>query len=583
MTRRLRGPRDERGYAGVVVGLFATLLMLPLCAVAVDLGRMYLEAQRVQNAADAGAMAGVTFLPDDFDKAKAAAIEAAARNGFPNSGDSRVSVTLGSKPTQLRVTVKRTLHNAFASGFGVSKADVARHATADYNGPAPMGSPCNTFANEPMPGRAESAFAGQQWTVSEGGAACSAKPSFWAAIAGPSTPKANGDGVMTRTCASGTSGCSGTTNQEFRADGYYYAVRVAGSAVGTPVTIQLFDPAWVEVGDKCNESPSSVSGFALRDDMNPYTGDGNTRYSRSDSSDFCTGDVLNGGSTPLVTSFGLRAPTDSYNPRVATPMTSCAKQFRGYVKGDVTHRTLRQKANDGTDNPSYSEPLARVFRQWVSLCTFTPDTAGTYYLQVRTNVAFDATHESVPGVSTGSTEVFRSGDDTSVTTNGNNRFAVRAVGGGRTGVTISGLDQMGLYANSPATNAEFNLVRVVPATATKTLIVTFFDVGDADQAGTITVRAPLDSNISGDIPGCTGSGVVNGSLGTSCRLTNVSSGSGWNGKTQTVRVPIPASYTCNSTKAGGCWFRLGMSFPGGVNDTTTWSARVEGDPVRLIE
>lgn len=582
MTTRPRR-RDERGYAGVVVALFVSLLMLPLCAVAIDLGRIHLEGQRLQNAADAAAMAGVTFLPDDFAKARDAAIEAARRNGYPAASGTTVDVQLGSKPTQLRVSVGRVLDNSFAAGFGIATADVVRRATADYNAPAPMGSPCNTFANESLPGASETTFVGYQWTVSEGGAACSPRPNFWAAIAGPATPKANGDGVMTRTCASGNSGCSGTTNLEFRPDGYYYTVKVADGAVGTPVTLQLFDPAWVEVGDTCTDAPTGVSGYALRDDMNDFTKDGTTRYKTGSASDFCTGDVLNGGTEPVVTSFGLRAPTDTYNPRNGAPMRDCAKQFRGYRKSAVTARTLRQKADNGTANTTYAPALARVFRQWVSLCTFVPDSAGTYYLQVRTNVAFDTSGETVTGISTGSDTVFRAGDDTSIQSNGNNRFAMRAVGSGRAGVTIAGLDEMGLYANYPAANTEFNLVRVVPAAATKTLIVTFFDVGDATKPGTIKVLPPLDSNITGDIPGCTGSGVVTGSLGTTCRLTNVSSGSGWNGRTQTVRVPIPSSYSCTSTKPGGCWFRLAMNFPDAINDTTTWSARVEGDPVRLIE
>jgi hypothetical protein len=50
-------------------------------------------------------------------------------------------------------------------------------------------------------------------------------------------------------------------------------------------------------------------------------------------------------------------------------------------------------------------------------------------------------------------------------------------------------------------------------------------------------------------------------------------------------VPIPSTYTCHFNGTGGCWFRLNVTFGGGadVNDTTTWTAYVSGDPVRLIE
>ena len=36
--------------------------------------------------------------------------------------------------------------------FGFDRTTIARSAVADYNGPAPMGSPCNTFGNEPSSG-----------------------------------------------------------------------------------------------------------------------------------------------------------------------------------------------------------------------------------------------------------------------------------------------------------------------------------------------------------------------------------------------------------------------------------------------
>ncbi len=101
---------------------FAAALMMPLCAISVDVSRWYVEVQRVQNAADAAAMAGVTYLPDDFASAKATAITVAGRNGYPNSGSSAVSVSIGDKPTQLVVTISSTIGNAFGTAFGVGPA-----------------------------------------------------------------------------------------------------------------------------------------------------------------------------------------------------------------------------------------------------------------------------------------------------------------------------------------------------------------------------------------------------------------------------------------------------------------------------
>ena len=64
----------------------SAFLMMPLCALSVDVARWYVEVQRIQNAADAAATAGVTYLPDDFAAAQSTAIAVAARNGFPNGG-----------------------------------------------------------------------------------------------------------------------------------------------------------------------------------------------------------------------------------------------------------------------------------------------------------------------------------------------------------------------------------------------------------------------------------------------------------------------------------------------------------------
>ena len=59
----------------------------------------------------------------------------------------------------------------------------------------------------------------------------------------------------------------------------------------------------------------------------------------------------------------------------------------------------------------------------------------------------------------------------------------------------------------------------------------------------------------------------------------------YNGQWVTFEVPIPADYDCDDTDPLGCWTRLRFAYPVGTNvtDTTTWSAFMVGDPVRLIE
>jgi hypothetical protein len=60
--------------------------------------------------------------------------------------------------------------------------------------------------------------------------------------------------------------------------------------------------------------------------------------------------------------------------------------------------------------------------------------------------------------------------------------------------------------------------------------------------------------------------------------------SGNNGRLQTITVPIPTNYTCQDSSQTGCWFRVNFSFPGvTVNDISTWSASILGDPVRIVQ
>lgn len=587
-----RRRRDEAGATAVLVAMFFSFIALPLGAVSVDVARLYVELERVQAAADAAATAGVTYMPDDFAAAKARAIEIAGDNGFPNSGSTSVVVTAGEKPTQLKVTVSSTVDNSFARTFGMSQSTMSRSAVADFNGPAPMGSPCNTFGNEPA-GTAQRPQIGSGLVEPDVYADCSSRPMFWASAAGPNVVKTQGDQFGTRYCGASEARCTGRANDDFDPNGYFYLVRVAPAAVGSNITLQVFDPAYVSTESRC----TSVS-VPSSNNWNDYTtADAKSRYANTPN-DWCTGDNDNSDSgqrqgpsgvmtshVPTVTSFGLRAPVDTLQPIQAPPVAGCAKQYPGYGASgtSVTFPNANSfKKGDG----SYDDKLARVFHHWVTLCTFTPDKAGDYYLQVRTNVPLStASYDNNGGYN--NTAVFtQAGDNLSALGTGTNRFGLRALTGAAGAVSVSAYDRMPIFANSDSADTTFNLVRVIPAAASKTLVFSFFDVGEASSAlgGTLKVVPPADAvGISTNIAGCTGEGKLKGNL-TDCQISGISSAAGWDGQYQEIRVPIPSSYSCKSAFAGGCWFQVKVSFPGStVTDATTWTARIAGEPVRLIE
>jgi hypothetical protein len=127
-------------------------------------------------------------------------------------------------------------------------------------------------------------------------------------------------------------------------------------------------------------------------------------------------------------------------------------------------------------------------------------------------------------------------------------------------------------------------------------VLNFFDVGDASLAGDIQVLQPPDSNVAGGVlSGCKHTAVPGNSTGppwgaftatgANCTVTGVSSGAGYNAQWVAFEVPIPSDYTCDAVSATGCWVRRRFKYPSGasVQDTTTWSAYVLGEPVRIIE
>ncbi|MFT4287248.1 hypothetical protein [Nocardioides sp.] len=605
----LKSRRDERGYVTIMVAVFISASLMALCAISVDTAQWSVEGERVQKAVDAAALAGVPFMPDHLTDAAAAAVTVLNMNGYDldaptcasnectaTGTDLSATIEPGTLTSQLKVTLTSKIGNTFGSSFGVSHAAITRSATSDFTGVTPMGSPCNAFGNEPA-GTTSTGLVDDSSVIvaPAGGASCSRTPQFWAAIAGPNTNKSNGDQVMTR-CQGGyaavTGACttSGTSaNADFDPQGYFYVIPVTADAVGTDITIQLFDPVFAHVGDKCT-GPATTTGVALADNMNPFVrADGLTRYASGSTSSFCTGDNENSdiAAQDIITSFALRLPTASYDPKQSsvasdTSGAHCVKQFPSWKKdAQVATGPLKEGAS------SYDAKLASSFRQWVDLCTFRPTTAGDYYLQIRTNVALGGSVDTATGIYSGNDAVWQqTTDDTSVQGSGNNRFAIRLKSTAAGTISIAGRQRMSLYVNYNGTGgAIFNLARVIPAAATKSLVVGFYDLGDASSAGTIQILPPLDSGLS-TASDCTFVGVPSASptSASTCSITNVKNTSGWDGSYVEIRIPIPPTYTCTSTEPGGCWWRVELDFSGSVpNDTTTWTASISGDPVRLIE
>ena len=633
LSARLGARRREDGYVAVLVSILVPALFIALAATAVDTSRWYLEMERVQKAADAAALAGVPFLPQDMASARTRALEVAKRNGYDDAlPEVVVRAEKGSRETQLRVTISVRVQNEFGQLIGVDSAGITRSAVADFTGPAPMGSPCNVFGTEPGSGSATAATPTGSAIGSVRPSNCPQDPELWASVEGPQTGKVQGDRYGTVNCeSSGVDVCDGSRkNTEYPAGGeqkgergYFWVIKVQKNMVNRPVNVQLYDPAFVRQGQFCDDddnrsprNPYLPAYSELDNNMNPYaTSDGKVRYAdvpsipsdRKPAVPFCTGDSYAGSATgstnPMTTTFMVREQTDSQDPMKApvqksTSGTPCAKQY-GAFTSYPTYNNLKSGAS------GYNAELAQVFHNWTSLCTFTPAREGDYYLHVRTNKRFNfSSGQLVRQVPTGSSLDALSGlnGDSSPYGGGTNSFGIRAVtpAGYERGVSVSGWDRMPIYANSEAASTTFNLIRVLPGAAGQYLSFDFFDAGDAASTATVKVLLPTDAKrtngmaITTPFPGSCkswggtagGSAQAPGQTKADCTFTLTQSGgvSRNNGKVQTISIPIPPDYTCDATNFLNCWYRVQISFSSGsVHDVTTWDAEITGDPVRLIE
>ena len=233
---------------GQIIVLFAgaLLLFMGIMGIAIDLSYLWVNEMRIQKAADAAALAGAVYLPNDTTGAHNAAVDYATRNGYTVSGDIAITANRDAVNwTQMDVTISAQIPTFFMQAFGVTTLTPSRTAHAQFQQPVPMGSPLNVFGVPTA-------------TDLDGNAL-----NFWAAIQGPCTKKENGDPYATKLTTATSNNCSsaGTANGEYKGPqggdpgAYDYAVKVttAGS-----LKIELYDPEWCPRSDMSTDTGDSV-------------------------------------------------------------------------------------------------------------------------------------------------------------------------------------------------------------------------------------------------------------------------------------------------------------------------------------
>jgi hypothetical protein len=303
-THRRRAWRRTRRDDGFAIPMTALVLipMLIVAAFAVDVGGWYAQTSRMQRAADAAALAGVVWMPNQS-KAETVARDTAERNGFkhdPTGTGVTVSVSSPGE-AKLRVVISAP-GDVYLGRLVNDSVSFTRDAVAEYVLSVPLGSPRNYFGTGTLDtnpsGNDENLYLAN---------------STWC------TDKVDGDRFQSRyfgnrpysdeNCPSPPPGSSSLLNTEYRPNGYEYYVEVPASRTG-PIEVRLYDARY---------SPGSGSP-----DSNLYSGPQTytfTMFSADDTPlDDSNNPIMNGtGGQPNCTrTFTASSAFDSYTYLGAT-------------------------------------------------------------------------------------------------------------------------------------------------------------------------------------------------------------------------------------------------------------------------
>ncbi len=130
-----------RGQVGAILTLAITIL-LGASALGADVAVFYYSWVQLQKAADAGALSGANYLPDNPSGAIAAADQVAEKNGVLSA--EIVSTTVASDDSSITIRVHRTVPYFFGKLLGLTSGTVAASASA-----APQYPPSTVGAGSP--------------------------------------------------------------------------------------------------------------------------------------------------------------------------------------------------------------------------------------------------------------------------------------------------------------------------------------------------------------------------------------------------------------------------------------------------
>jgi Flp pilus assembly protein TadG len=235
----------------LLVFALASVLVFGSVGLAVDAGMSYLLGDRLERAAAAAALAGVTYLPSDPTGASSTALEAAARNGLPPNATTTVTPALvPNKPNELMVTVSQQIGSTFLHLLGFGSHTVTRSATAVYLRPITLGQPGSQLGADTSTlgtgGNNYYFLRSEGWrTPRSEGDAFTPDPTFagGSGQCGAGTCASNPVDMHALSCTGGTDVCSASLPAE---GGQSYLIYVPANA---RAALQVFNPSFAPDGN----------------------------------------------------------------------------------------------------------------------------------------------------------------------------------------------------------------------------------------------------------------------------------------------------------------------------------------------
>ena len=554
IVRRIRRfRRREEGYVLVMTALMLLGLMI-MAAFTIDVGLWYSRANRLQRAADAAALAGVTYMPN-LTQAYAVAMDAAAKNGFDSSNLQLnvVPASVPGAPRRLSVTLTDTNVPAIFGSMLMNHISITRSATAEYVSQVPVGSPLNAIGTGDQPG------------FQPGGGV----QGFYLAVGGYCTAKEDGDRFLSyydgnrQQTPSPTYVCSPAShpnpaqvvqNIDYRPEGYDYIVHIPcgnpdptipcapGTTATSDTKIQLYDPAF---------EPANPTGL----------------------------------SDPADTRPDLKIAPQANPDWAAIQVTTTFEVWdTNYTPTDPSDDVLVQS----TQYPSCIGVLPSCPAAWVDLYTIpTGAHAGNWKIRVYTK----ANEAKSYGV---------------------NAFSIRAAKGGvwalcdgrvdGTCPGVAGDSNLAVLLNIPTT-ATFYLARFAPAAEFRGKQVQLLLWDPGERANTIQI---LDNNgnpapfqyqtWSPGIVGYPDDTAI--PLSAATTSLDVSGGllaptPGWaassrfnqqkfNDRMLSILLDIPTDYGMSGPLNNDGWWQIRYTASVNLKDLSTWSVTLLGDPVHLV-